>query len=252
MQPFKSWKSYQEFARTVKFDSRYIFDEDIKNFLDTVLMVCQKQTAVLESEKILCRAQLGNDIRPVFDEGGKELYDEDCPFSPSRMKPLKYEVSEGRANPQGIPYLYLATNEKTAMLEVRPWPGSAISLGYFKVLRDLTIVNCSDEFKDSKYYFNEPPPEERERIVWGHISNAFSQPIEKSDKKADYIPTQVIAELIKMNHFDGILYRSSFGTGLNIVLFDLDTVKMLGCRLMTPKKVDFEFDECGAPYSLVD
>lgn len=40
------------------------------------------------------------------------------------MKPLSNSASEGRANPKGIPYLYVATDKETAMSEVRPSLGA--------------------------------------------------------------------------------------------------------------------------------
>lgn len=53
------------------------------------------------------------------------------------MKPLRDKASEGRANPKGIPYLYLATTKEAPMSEVRPWIGSDISVGQFKLISQL-------------------------------------------------------------------------------------------------------------------
>ncbi|MFZ0569740.1 MAG: RES domain-containing protein [Rhodomicrobium sp.] len=44
------------------------------------------------------------------------------------MKPIPNWLSEGRANPRGIPYLYLASTRDTALAEVRPWIGSHITV----------------------------------------------------------------------------------------------------------------------------
>ena len=48
------------------------------------------------------------------------------------MKPLGGRATDGRANPRGIPCLYLATTKETAMSEVRPWIGSYVSAGQFE------------------------------------------------------------------------------------------------------------------------
>jgi RES domain-containing protein len=42
------------------------------------------------------------------------------------MKPIPKWQGEGRANPRGIPVLYLATHRETALAEVRPWIGAVI------------------------------------------------------------------------------------------------------------------------------
>ena len=120
-----------------------------------------------------------------------------------RMKPLKDRAVEGRANPKGIPYLYLATNRETALAEVRPWIGSLISVGAFEILRELRIVNCSSD-DHNIIYREEPPPEEREKAVWVSIDRAFSRPVDPSDDVAAYVPTQILAELFKAEGYDGI------------------------------------------------
>lgn len=42
---------------------------------------------------------------------------------------------------------------------------------------------------------------------------------------SDYVPTQIIAELIKSLGYDGIAYKSSLANGHNIALFDLESAK---------------------------
>ena len=67
---------------------------------------------------------------------------------------------------------------------------------------------------------------------------------------ADYVPTQIIAELFKVSGFDGIAYRSSLGHGHNIALFDLDAAKLINCFLFEVKKITFDFAEASNPYFL--
>ncbi|WP_366931004.1 RES family NAD+ phosphorylase [Mesorhizobium sp.] len=49
------------------------------------------------------------------------------------MRPLAGRASEGRANPKGIPCLYMAVDRHTALAECRPWIGSLVSIGAFKI-----------------------------------------------------------------------------------------------------------------------
>jgi len=160
-------------------------------------------------------------------------------------------LNEGRVNPKGIPFLYLATSKETAMSEVRPWLGTLVSVGMFGTLRDLTILDCSaDTGNSKKYHFSEPSDDIKESAVWSDINRAFSIPITPSDKVADYVPTQIIAELFRDKGFDGIIYKSSLGADHNIVLFDPNLVESSHCYLYRTKKVKFDFEEINNPYSI--
>lgn len=134
MQTFKLWKSYFHFEQLVKNKHRYIFNSEIKYFLETILETSKSRIEKIRKGSVLWRAQLGHDYEPHY-EGKQYIDDFPCPFNPKRMKPLKNSASEGRANPKGISYLYLATNMNTVMAEVRPWISASISLGQFQLLK---------------------------------------------------------------------------------------------------------------------
>src|SRR6266566_4486089 len=116
MTTFSSANSYWRFAHSVRTERRYIHTKRARAFL----------RAVLDSAK-----------RSV------DSTEEDCPFDTKRMKPIRGRAKEGRVNPKGIPYLYLATHRDTAVAEVRPWKGGVVSVGQFRVVRDLRLVNTT-------------------------------------------------------------------------------------------------------------
>lgn len=247
MPEFKSWRSYWEFERTVIQRTRYVYGPEVKLFLDTVRQTAEKRIEVLPPEMLLWRAQLGNDWEPI-NQDGEHIGDAPAPYSPKRMKPLTECATEGRANPKQILCLYLATNRDTALAEVRPWVESFISVGQFKTIRELRIVNCTTDRQGSHVYWKEPSAEEREESVWAHIDEAFARPGGRTDVVADYVPTQIIAELFKIQGLDGIAYRSSLSAGHNIVLFDIDAAEMINCFLFQVKSMRFEFHESANPY----
>lgn len=247
MPEFRSWNNYSEFAQSAKLKNRYIRDSSAEEFLNTVLATSKKRERKILKGNYMWRAQLGHHWEPIgVDED--HIDEELCPLPPERMKPLPNIATEGRANPKGIPYLYLSTEMETAMAEVRPWIGSLISVGQFMIMRDLIVIDCSAHKRDFTFYFTEPDPETRERAVWSHIDNAFSIPISPTDHTAEYIPTQIIAELFKNNGADGIIYRSSLGNGLNVVLFDLAVAELVTCSLYEARKLSFDFKETANPY----
>ncbi len=170
------------------------------------------------------------------------------------MKPLPEKASEGRVNPRGIPCLYLATDEKTAISEVRPWVGSYVTVAEFETRKPLRLVDCSRceihpliqtaSDLDLLFKLKPPPPKEATETVWRWIDVAFSEPVDRDDSTAGYVPTQVIAELFKTNGFDGIKYRSVFNGGKNLALFDLSSAEQVGeGKVVQVTKIELDFQQ---------
>ena len=247
---FKSWQSYWKFSQEVRRGSRYMHGEDVKDFLSNVLETSKARETPVKPGSVFWRAQLGSERRSIIQDG-EEVGDEPVPFSPPRMKPLLFEASEGRVNPQGIPCLYLATKKETAMAEVRPGLHSDISVGQFRTVKELKLINCAVHPPDGlTVYWEEPDDQKKEKAVWADIDRAFSQPVTQSDKSSEYVPTQIIAELFKSNGFDGVFYRSAPSVDLNLALFDIDAATILNCVVYEAEKIQFSFKQSSNGYSL--
>lgn len=81
------------------------------------------------------------------------------------------------------------------------------------------------------------------------IDRAFSEPTTTGDDTADYVPTQVIAELFKNEGYDGIAYKSAFGKkGHNVVLFDPTDAELTNCTLFEAESIKFSFEQSDNPY----
>jgi hypothetical protein len=244
---FKSWRSYLIFAHRVQFRRRFIADKEMQEFLETVLETSSHRIEKVMKRTILWRAQLGCEIRPHYDND-ELIFQTEEPYPPERMKPLPGQASEGRLNPKGIPCLYLSTERDTALAEVRPWIGSLVSVAQFEILGDLRVVDCSKNHAvKTPYMLGEIDSSKREEFVWAHIDKAFSRPIQSSDRSAEYVPTQIITELFKVNGFDGIKYQSSLGKGQNLALFDLSCAVVNSCVLYETDKIKFSFSEAARP-----
>lgn len=205
---FKSWQSYWHFAHTTRHENRYIYGQSVEGFLEAVVATSKDRQAEIPEGGVLYRAQLDCDTRPVY-QNNEVIADEEWPYPPKRMLPIKGKSSEGRANPRGITNLYLANNKNTACAEVRPWKGAYISVAVFKVKRELKVIDCSKDIKEKKpisFYFEEPEPEAREKCVWADINKAFSKPVNPNDPETEYVPTQIIAEVLRKEGYDGIAY----------------------------------------------
>jgi len=64
----------------------------------------------------------------------------------------------------------------------------------------------------------------------------------------EYVPTQILAEAFRAHGFDGIVYRSFLGKGLNVALFDCTAAELINCGLYETNAVEFKFDQCSNPY----
>jgi hypothetical protein len=259
MAEFKSWDEYWSFKTIIRSQSRYGLTKDVQTFLETVLATSKSREVTIPNKQIFWRAQLGCDTiereNEHTDNTGKTVkftVDEDEPYAPQRMKPQKYFAKEGRANPKGIPYLYLSTHKDTAMSEIRPWLGEIISLAQFRTVRELKVIDCSNKGSVGQIiYFEQPSPKEREEAVWRDIDRAFSTPLTDNDLSAEYAPTQVIADMFKQNGFDGIVYKSSLNEdGFNITLFNINDANLINCSLSRVEKIQYEFQEEGHTYYL--
>jgi hypothetical protein len=216
--PFESADAYARFATSVKHDRRFIYERTTSNFLDAIVETSLARIQILNSGTILWRAQLGCDIE---NKGTPESIEFEIPFSVDRMKPIPAIVRDGRANPRGVAYLYLANTDVTAGSELRPWLGALISMSQFQTNRDLKIVDCTS---DKKQWFwkafdaiTDLPvswaPDEFESVVWGDIGEAMSIPHEPEQAVLNYIPTQIICEGLRHGGADGVAYKSLLSEG---------------------------------------
>lgn len=230
---FDSWSSFLSFREKTRHDTRYFHDEDVQRFLDQVMETARDRFESIPKGQRYWRAQLGSDQWPLDDGAGNTVGYRAIPYPAERMKPLPEKASEGRVNPKGIPYLYLATNEKTAISEARPWIGTYVTLGEFETCKPLKVVDCSRceidplgmtaSDLDLLWKLKPPKPEEVIDCVWRWIDLAFSESADRDDSTAEYVPTQIIAELFKTNGSDGVKYKSLFNGGDNVALFDVNS-----------------------------
>lgn len=171
MAEFVSSDSYHRFAETVKRKARYVHDDEVRAFLAAVMETSESRRDSIENSVILWRAQRGYVWRT--ENKGEEYEDEvQDAFPPERMKPNAELAGDGRVSPKGIPCLYLATTKEAAMSEVRPWVGSYISLAQFKIMRELTVVDCSRDKRNFSHWLirsEDLPAQKREQIVWGRL-----------------------------------------------------------------------------------
>lgn len=130
----------------------------------------------------------------------------------------------GRANPVGIPYLYLASDPDTVVAEVRPHKGQFATVAEFTLPEGCQILDLRNPKEAvSPFLFADEQEILRLRADLGfleHIGNELSTPVLQDSAEVDYLPSQYLCEYAKHCGFDGVFYGSSVGTGFNLAIFD--------------------------------
>ena len=163
-------------------------------------------------------------------------YDNNNMFCPERSK-----ATAGRANPSGIPFLYLSDNEETILYEIRASYLDEISVGTFKIKEEFAQPVLMADFTENPTIFHPSriSGKIKSMLLKQKISNDLSKPMRRYDSELDYIPTQFICEFIKVyTGVHGIKFRSSLhNSGNNIVIFDQSIMQCINVKQVKIKKV---------------
>jgi len=240
------WNEWFKFCEYVKHGNRFILNEEWNKYIAKILLIVKKNIAALKKDDFLYRARIGHDNIFVKVDKGIE-WEDVAPLSKEKIGAPPFDKSTaGRINPKGIACLYLSRDPDTAMAEVRPWLNEHISIGIFKLKKDLKLINVSEAENISTIIVahrekKELSPEDKENIVRSHLNWAFSTPISRSDEVLDYLPTQYLAETFKKIGYDGIEYASSLTEGgKNIAIFNPDDAEPMEGYLVRINKIKYE------------
>lgn len=160
--------------------------------------------------------------------------------------PPKELASHGRANPAGIPYLYLASKTITAVSEVRPHPGDTVSVARFTIPNGLKLVDLRHPRRTVSPFIL--PDENELAMLRGDIEfleqlgNELTRPILQKSAAFDYIPSQYLCEFVKKCGFSGVMYRSSVEGGINVAIFEPDKATAVDVTVQHVSRVVVEVD----------
>jgi len=167
------------------------------------------------------------------------INEKNIPFPASKMgKPPSEKSKDGRANPKGISYLYLASDPKTAISEVRPTVADTVTVGKFKTKDKMRVANLMS-IKISAFKYGEKLGFYLQHLAFLKIlGDELSKAVVPHKEELKYIPLQYLCELIKIKKFDGIIYKSSLSDGFNFAIFEDKKVKCLSTALYKIEKVE--------------
>jgi len=150
-------------------------------------------------------------------------------------------ASHGRANPAGIPYLYVASAPDTAICEVRPHGGDFVSVAEFELEPGLKIVDLRHPRKAVSPFMltdSQAVAKMCEDVEFlERLGEELTRPILPKSAAYDYIPSQYLCEFAKKCRFDGVMYRSSVDGGVNLAVFDPSKGKVLSVSVHSISRV---------------
>ncbi len=153
--------------------------------------------------------------------------------------PPKEKRGAGRINPEGVSVLYLSSDNKTVINEVRANAFDYVTIGKFQLSRDIRVVNLSGIAKTSPFlYEGELEQFVINRKVFQEIAFEIAKPLRRSDSPLEYLPTQYIAEFIKSQNYDGVEYASTLRKGgSNLAIFDEDLFNCIGVETIEVSEI---------------
>lgn len=147
------------------------------------------------------------------------------------------KIKAGRANPQGIAYLYLCTDQETPFYEIRSSYLDRVDIGEFRLNQDIRLVDFTQSKRLSLFNaFCEGDDDSfatliKQKVLFEAISRDISAPMHSYDTELEYIPTQYICEYFKVLGFDGIMFTSSQNSdGTNLVLFNSEDAECVDVK----------------------
>lgn len=216
--------NYFEFADSIRCENRFVFGGACLDFLNVLAVSARGRLIETSDDSFLYRAQINSpdDIKEVTP---------DCDpvpitLSEKRMMPDPRYVGDNRLSPKGIAYLYMADSPQTAIAEMRPYKGACVTVATMRVRKRAQVIDLL--------------PRKGEDNIWRDVDFSMSIPTTPDDSWRSYLPTQCIAEFLKINGFAGIKYRSSMrNEGYNIALFDVSNAKIIARHLYHIQQISY-------------
>lgn len=241
---------YTDFANTLQHKDRFVVNHEfIQTLKENISIIVDK----LPKDRVLFRARiLPREAITGFEKFLKEEKKNDIEFfggcvpkykdsefvyrgygAAHSLAPPPNKATAGRANFEGIPVLYMANHEETAVIETRAKVNDIVSVLTAFTAKPLRIVNFGKKIKHDITLFNG---------IKTLLDDDFSSP-PNHNMKTEYLLTQTVAHHIKSWGYDGIAYKSAIDKkGLNYAFFN-DAVIPYNTHLIKAKNYKINIEE---------
>ena len=208
--------------------NRWFLDEpiDLERLAEMLELLVTPADTLTEITDLWHRARLLSDGNPLpLDQMGA---------------PPAHLAGHGRANPVGIPYLYLGSTATTAVSEVRPHTGETACIASFQV-PSILAVDLRDPRKSASPFILE----NAEQIMslrsglplLERLGEELTKPVHPRSAAFEYIPSQYLCEFIKKRGYQGVIYRSSVSDGVNLALFSPELASPVEAKVILVDRV---------------
>ncbi|MDN5049707.1 RES domain-containing protein [Aliarcobacter butzleri] len=223
--------NWQEFKDELKHINRY-FPKKAPSYSHLNGLLQNLIMPVSKVPKYLFRARINENENSI-------------PIEKMGKPPAKISTA-GRANPIGIPYLYTASNPETAISEIRPHKGDKVTIATFEVIKSLKFADLRNPRQTiSPFSLSEDGLNQLflDLNYLCHLGEELSKPILPREAHLEYLSSQYLCELIKDCGFDGVVYKSSVGSGDNFAIFYDEKLIAINIKCYKIDNVNFDFSE---------
>lgn len=224
-------QSWSSFVDVIKHETRYHFGRVGTASAAGPLEVEPRQMLDALGEHLrpyVRRLAVGTLVYRVRERTRKEKWE---PNAKELGAPPPQKARSGRMNPAGIPYLYAAFNEETALHEAGAArrTTNAIFVATFELTQPLLVIDLTSVTKlPSVFDLNRKP--EREKLLFARgFAQEISQPVNKNgqEEHIEYVPSQIVCEYLAQVFvpkrgamLSGLVFPSSVHPdGKNLVVF---------------------------------
>lgn len=154
--------------------------------------------------------------------------------------PPSSQAGHGRANPAGIPYLYLGSTPTTAVAEIRPHTGDSACVAEFTIPSVRAVDLRAPRARISPFALSDDEVGQMhaDLPLLVRLGEELTRPVLPSGAPYEYIPSQHLCEFIKHCGFDGVVYSSSVSDGVNIALFHPEIATALSVGRYAVERVE--------------
>jgi hypothetical protein len=220
---------WESFSKEIKEKNRFFLSEKIDT--DELQSIFERLAITYPVGQEFYRARISDELLQIAELG----------------KPPQKNATPGRANPIGIPYLYVSDTAKTTLYETRVALHEGISIGKFVLTEPISLVslkNIADfgpfEIMDRGFSLEEFI---KFRPYLQKLEGELSRPVRKQDVHLDYLPTQFLCEFIKSLGFHAVEYKSAMNLGgFNLAIFDDTRLNCIDATHHIVKSLEYDWD----------
>jgi hypothetical protein len=222
----KLTETWEQFSNEIKYENRYFLGEDIN--LELLKNLLSFLTEEYPKGEYFFRARTSD----------REGHDKDKMGKPPPGK----KATAGRANPVGIPYLYVSNDLETVKYECRAQYLDFITIAKFEISEKINVIRLRG--------IDEISPFEEQIEIEDFVKNReylkrleveLSKPLRPTDHKLEYLPSQYLCEFVKSLDYDAIEYGSSVHEGgINLAVFNDDKLEISDTEVHEVSSVDLQ------------